>query len=232
MASTATYNFNPPISNLTLMAFARVGIRRTEITTQHMADVDTESNLLQVEISNKVPNAWTAELLSITLQSGVATYDLPQRLVAIRDAYLTVSNGGVSTDRVIWGLSTQEYDAQPNKTQQAVPTMFFMNRLITPTITMWPVPDDSSDYILNIRMMSQLQDSSLSGGTTLNMPYRFIDVFVAGLAHRLSRIYAKDQEQLRKQDYMEAWSNASAQDLDDNISMLISPDLSGYYGRR
>ena len=214
-----------------MSAFARIGIRRTEITAQHMADADLESNLLQVEISNKVPNAWTAELYTQVLTAGNATYTLPYRLVAIRDAYITVASGGVSTDRVIWPLSTQEYDSQPNKTQQAQPTSFWMNRLITPTITMWPVPDSNATYTLNIRMMSQLQDASMQSGSTLNMPFRFLDVFVSGLAHRMARIYARDQEAMRKADYMEAWANAAAQDVDDNVGIYVGIDTSGYWRR-
>lgn len=196
-----------------------------------MADVDVESNLLQVEINNKQPNAWKAELYTQELTAGTATYTLPQRLIAIRDAYLTTTSGGVSTDQAIWPLSTMEYDYQPNKTQQGVPTSYWMNRLITPTITMWPVPDDNATYTLNVRMMSQIENANLASGTTLDMPYRFLDVFVAGLAHRMARIYAKDQEMMRKQDYLEAWANAAAQDLDDNVTMTIAPDFSGYYAR-
>lgn len=194
-----------------------------------MADANVEGNLLQVEMGNKQPNAWSAELYTQALTAGTATYTLPARLIAIRDAYLTTTSGGTSTDQVIWPLSTQEYDAQSNKTQQAVPTAYWMNRLITPTITMWPVPDDSATYTLNLRMMSQIDDMSLVSGTTLDMPYRFLDVFVAGLAHRMARIYARDQEQMRKADYMEAWANAAAQDLDDNVGMMVSPNFSGYY---
>ena len=106
-----------------------------------------------------------------------------------------------------------------------------MDRQITPTITMWPVPDSNATYVLKIRMMSQLQDVSMSSGTTLNMPFRFLDVFVSGLAHRMSRIYARDQEQMRKADYLEAWANAAAQDVDDCVGMYVALDTSGYWRR-
>lgn len=231
MASTGTYAYGPAASNLTLVAFSRIGIRRTEITAQHMTDADSEGNLLQVEMGNKQPNAWSAELYTQMLTASTATYTLPTRLVAIRDAYLTTTSGGVSTDQAIWPLSTMEYDYQSDKTQEGVPTSYWMNRQIIPTITMWPVPDDSATYTLNIRLMAQIQDMSLASGATLNMPYRFLDVFVAGLAHRMARIYAKDQEVLRKADYQEAWANAAAQDLDDNVSITVAPDFSNYYIR-
>lgn len=229
MASTGTYAYNPAAANLTMVAFARIGLRRTALTAQHLSDAETEGNLLQVEIGNKQPNAWKQELYAIPLVEGTATYTLPSRLIAIRDAYVTITSGGVSTDQIVWALSTYEYDSQANKTQQAVPTAYWMNRLITPTITMWPVPDGNATYTLNVRMLSQVQDMAFAGGAQLDMPYRFLDVFVAGLAHRMSRIYARDQEQLRKMDYIDAWANAAAQDVDDNVGLTIAPDTSGYW---
>jgi hypothetical protein len=232
MATTGTYAFNPAASNLLLTAFGRIGIRSPEITDQHLADAEVEGNLLQVEIGNKQPNAWSAELYTQVLTAGTATYTLPTRLIAIRDAYLTTAfSSGDSNDTVLWPLSTQDYDSQSSKSIQGVPTSYWMNRLITPTITMWPVPNDSATYTLNLRIMTQVHDATIRNGYTLDMPYRFLDVWVAGMAHRMSRIYAPNVEALRKADYQEAWANAAAQDLDDNVTMSIGPDFSGYFKR-
>ncbi len=229
MTSTATYAYNPAASNLTLVAFGRIGIRRTEITAQHMADADNESNLLQVEMSNKNPNMWRSELYTQALTAGTATYTLPARLIAMQAAYITTTTGGTSVDRIIWPLSAFEYAALPDKTVEAPPTCYWYNRQITPTITLWQVPDDAATYTLNLRICSQIQDASLASGATLDMPFRFLDVFVAGLAHRLSRIYAPDKEMARKADYMESWANAASQDVDDQVCMFVMPDFSGYY---
>lgn len=194
-----------------------------------MADVDVESNLLQVEMGNKVPNMWRQEIYSITLVQGTATYNLPPRTVGIRDAYMTTSSGGVDQDRVVWPLSASDYDAQSDKTQQAPPQSYYCQKSITPTITTWPVADGNATYTLNVRLMTQMQDVSLTSGTTLDMPYRWLDVFVAGLAHRLSRIYAPDKEMARKADYLDAWANAAALDVEDNVSIYISPSFAGYW---
>lgn len=214
---------------MVLVAFGRLGMRRGELVTEHFANADVEMNLLQVEISNKTPNAWTASLYSISLVQDTATYSLPANLVAIRDVYMSVSSGGVSTDRIMWPMSTVDYDNQPNKTQQGVPTAYWMNRLISPTITMWQVPDGNATYTLNVRMLSQVEDASMRSGSTLNLPYRFLDVFVAGLAHRMSRIYKPEVEALRRQDYLDAWMNAASQDVDDNVSISITPTLGSYF---
>jgi len=228
MASSGTYAYNPAASNLVLSAYGRIGIRRTEITAQHMADAETESNLVQVKLSNQQPNLWTDELYTVTLVEGTATYTLPARLIAIQAAYITTSNGGVSSDRIMWPLSTFEYAALPSKTTEGVPTSYWLNMQITPQISFWPVPDANATYTLNLRMVRQIQDVSLPGGANLDMPYRWLDVFVAELAYRLSRIYAADKEAARKQDAQEAWDNASREDQ-EKVPNYIQPDLSGYY---
>lgn len=231
MASTSTYAYSPAASNLTLISFGRIGIKRAEITTQHMEDAANEANLLQVDLSNRQPNLWRTEVFEIELEEGVATYDLPVRLVAIQDLYLRTESDGANTetDRILWPMSFLEYDAQANKTTQAPPTSYLINKTMAPSITFWQVPDMDDTYTAHVRLLSQPQDVSLRSGYTLDMPYRFLDVFVSGLAHRLARIYAKELEQARKLDYQEAWAAAANTDTMDSVGMAISPSFDGYY---
>lgn len=228
MSSSGQYQFNPAASNLTLVAFGRIGIRRTEITSQHMADADNEANLVQVKLANKQPNLWTDELYTQVLTEGVATYTLNSRLIAIQAAYLTTTSGGVSTDRIIWPYSTFEFSAIPDKTTQGQPTSYWYNRQITPQITFWPVPDASATYTLNLRVCRQIQDVVLTSGTTLDLPYRWLDVYVADLAHRLSRIYAPDKEMIRKADSDEAWAIAATEDQED-VPIMFQPAMDAYF---
>lgn len=211
-----------------LTAFGRLGIRRTEITAQHLADAENEANLLQVNLSNRQPNLWTDELYTQALTESTATYTLNARLIAIQAAYLTTTSGGVSTDRLLWPYSTFEYAAIPDKTQEGPPTAYWYNRQITPEMTLWPVPDGNATYTLKMRVCRQIQDVSLTSGTTLDLPYRWLDVYVADLAHRLSRIYAPALEQARKADAAEAWANAATEDQ-ERVPLYISMSTQGYY---
>jgi hypothetical protein len=230
VASSGTYAYGPAASNLVLAAFARIGIRRTEITAQHMADAEQESNLVQVKLSNLQPNLWTDELYEQVLTASDGDYDLNARLIAIQAAYITTELNGVSTDRIIWPLSTFEYAAMPNKTQEGPPTSYWYDRKITPTIKLWPVPDDAATYTLKLRVCRQIQDVTIPGGVTLDLPYRWLDVFVADLAYRLARIYAPDKEAARKVDAAEAWTNAATEDQ-ERVPMYICPVGMGGYWR-
>lgn len=191
MATTSTYDYNPATSNLLLTALGRALIRREMITTQVLADAQNEINLLQSSWSNVQPMLWTDELYSVTLSPGQQSITLPARLIAIQSAYLTTQYNGsdASQDRIIWALSNFEYSAVPNKTQQGAPTSYWMNRQVQPEIFFWPVPDASATYIFNTRIVSQIQDASLPGGSNLNLPFRFLDAWVAEMAARMAAIY-------------------------------------------
>jgi hypothetical protein len=47
MANSGTFLFNPPIGTLTINAFSRCQIKRTEILAEHMENAWMEANLLQ-----------------------------------------------------------------------------------------------------------------------------------------------------------------------------------------
>lgn len=229
MATTGTYAFAPAASSLTLTAFNRIGIRPTEVTAMHLADAATEANLLQVALGANQPNLWRSEIYDIELDEGTAEYDLPARMIAVQDIYMTTTSGGASSDRILFPLTLYEYDAQPNKTQEAPPTAYLIKKTLSPTITFWQVPDQDDTYTAHVRILSQMQDASQISAATLDMPYIYLDVYVAGLAHRLARIYAPDKEALRKQDYMEALAIAAKTDTQDNTSIYVQPAFGGYY---
>lgn len=228
MSTTGLYQFNPAASNLTLVAFGRIGIRRTEITAQHLADADVEANLIQVKISNLQPNLWRSELYTQALTASTATYTLPARMIAIQAAYISIDSG-TTYDRIIWPYSVFEYASIPNKEQEGPPTAYWYDRQITPQITLWPVPDDAADYTLKLRIISQPQDVSQANGLNVDMPYRWLDLYVSDLAYRMSRIYARDLEQQRKIDAAEAWANAATEDQ-ERVPLMLNCNTGSYYG--
>lgn len=229
MTATGTYNFGPAIANLTLAAFGRIQIRPPEITAQHLASADVEANLVQVAIGNRQPLLWRQEIFEIELAEDDEEYALPTRLIAIRDAYLTTTVSNVSTDRVVWPLSATEYDALPDKTLAAPPQSYMVTKAMSPTVKVWPVPDADDRYTLKLRILSQIQDASLRGGTTLDLPYRALDVWVAGLAHRMARVWKPELEVQRKADYEDAWRDFTSSDVEDGVPLYVSPSFSAYY---
>lgn len=228
MTSSGTYDFGPANSEFVLNAFDRIQIKPSAILIEHMRRASIEANLLLVEWANRGVNLWKTELQTVALTQGAATYTLPARTVSILVAYISVTDSGVTTDRVVGGISTYEYGAMPNKATQAPPTSYWFNRQIIPQITLWPVPDLDSTYTLKLQTMVQVQDAALTSGQTPDLPYRWYDAFTAGLAHRLARIYKPEIEDKRKLDYVESWQFAASEDTED-VPYYITPGLSAYY---
>jgi len=236
-----TYLFAPSVGEVLLMAFARLQIEPTAITVQHIQHARNEANLLQVEWSNSGPNLWTVDLQTIQLTQGVCTYPVDPATVMILDCYVSLNSSdfspnwnnpdfnttaGPRTDLIITPMSRSEYAAMPIKTQQERPTGFWFDRLISPTITFWPVPDQ--DYQCGFYRFRQVQDVNPANVGLPEVTYLALDALVAGMAYRLSRIYAPALEAMRKADYKEAWGIFADQNT-ENADLYITPGLNSYY---
>lgn len=231
MTSSGTRTFNPPNSSLVLAAYERIGIRSPSFRQEHMFSAKNELNFLLSEMSNLQPNLWEITLTSTSLTSGTATYTLDSKIVMVLDAYISTSFGTTSqTDIYLNPLSRTEYAVIAQKQTAGQPTQYWFDRQIVPTLTLWPVPNSSTTWELSYYSCNTIQDANLAGGETLDVPYRWLDAVVAGLSHRLSRIYAPQLEAIREKDAEKAWSRAAAQDT-ENVGFKISPSLGGYYRR-
>lgn len=228
MVSSGTYNFSMSNGDAIIAAYARLQIRRTALLSEHYVDAIKEANFLLSEIANKQPNLWTSEQTIITLIPGTATYALLPQNVMILSAFIRTTQGTQTNDRIISPVSTTEYASYPNKASQGFPTVYWFDRQISPAITLWYVPDSTQTYTLYLQIVSQIQDANLPSGETPQIPYRFFDLFVAGLSYRLAKIYKPELEQIRKADYMESWQVAQTQDT-ENVNLYVNPGLQGYF---
>ena len=147
----------------------------------------------------------------------------------VLDAYVTTNNSGQSVDRIILPVSRTEYASYPNKTQQGFPTIYWFDRLISPTVTIWPVPNTSNGpSTLSYYAVTQVQDSNYTGGQTVDIPYRWLEAFANGLAYRLARIWNPPLVQMLKPEADESYAIAAQQDT-EYVSMYVSPMVSGYW---
>lgn len=228
MTSSGTWDFQLSNGDAVIAAYSRLQIYRTALLSEHYKDAQKEANFLMAEIANRQPNLWTSETSSFTLTPSQATYTLDAKNIMILAAYIRTTDGTNTNDRIISPISTTEYAAYPNKSQEGFPTVFWFDRQITPTITLWFVPDSNQTYELFLQIVNQIEDVNLANQETPQLPYRFFDLFVAGLAYRLARIYKPELEAIRKADYAEAWLWAGTQDT-ENVPMYIAPGLRNYF---
>jgi len=229
MTTSGTTAYNPSLGELTLYAFNLCGVRNTALAQEHMSSARTAANLMLSSWSNRGVNLWKVDLVTVPLVTGTSTYAVDSSTVMILDAYVTNTGNGQNIDRIILPVSRTEYASYPNKQQQGFPTIYWFDRLISPTVTIWPVPNTSNGPTsLSYYRVSQVQDSNFTGGQTIDIPYRWLDAFATGLAARLSMVWAPAISQMLKPAADEAYNIAAQQDT-EYVSMYISPQISGYY---
>ncbi len=226
VTTSGSYDFNPSNAEIIAQAFSRIGIRRTSILPQHVQDAVMELNTLFSRLNNMGPNLWTVDLQSIPLLQGSATYSVPAETIMVLDCYLRYGNPPI--DRILYPLSRTEYASLSNKTTQGFPSQFWFDRLVSPTITFYLTPDGNGPYVAYYYRFRQIQDSKIANDEVAEIPNRWIDAVIAGLAHRMSRIYAPQLEQIRKMDADEAWNVAATQDT-ENVPLMIMPATGGYW---
>lgn len=229
MATTGTFAYAPSTGEVVLTAYSRIGIRGPALLAEHMTMARSESNLMQMQWSNKGPNLWAVDLVTVPLLAGISTYTVAPETIMILDAYITTLPATPNPqDRLILPISRSVYASYPDKANLAPPTVFWFDRLIAPTITVWPTPDLSTTYTLKYYRYRQIQDAALTSGLNLEIPALWLDAATAGLSHRLSRHFAPSLEAQRKVDAMEAYQIAADQNV-ENAPMTLVPMLGSYW---
>jgi hypothetical protein len=217
--------FAPTLSELGIDIWERVGVQANQLTVTHLASMRRSMNLVLARWANRGVNLWRVAQSSVTLQQGVATYPLAITVIEMLDSYISATN---ASDRVITPVSRATYAALPNKLTQGMPTIMWFDRTITPSVTLWPVPDGSATYTLNYFTLSQVGDMDPAMGQTPAIPYRFLEAYCAGVAAMLAQKYTDPQRAIALDGYAkETFSEATMEDVERVTSTLV-PDFSGY----
>ena len=214
MATSGTQVFNLDLSEIVEEAFERCG---AELRTGYDLRTARRSlNLLFADWANRGINMWTIEQGSITLVPGTATYNLPIYTVDLMEQVIRTGAGNASTqaDLNITRISVSTYATIPNKLTQARPIQVYIDRISpTPTITVWPTPDNSQTYTFVYWRLRRIQDAG-GGVNTMDVPFRFLPCMIAGLASYLSLKVpgGLERAQMLQAQYDAAWDLAAGED--------------------
>jgi hypothetical protein len=218
MALSGSTDFEPNVAEFVEEAFERCGL---ELRTGYDLKTARRSiNIMLAEWANRGLNQWTIEQDTQTVTQGTAEYTLNSNVIDILDVVLRRTTNGVQTDISIDRLSRSSYLNIPNKTTQSMPSQWFLDKLISPVLKVWPTPDNSTDILVFNKLVRM--DDADSGTNTLDMPFRFYPCFAAGLAYYIAIKRAPEKVQLLKQAYEEEFERAMSTD-EDKASFRIRP---------
>ncbi len=216
MAVSGSKNFELDVNDYIEEAFERCGVMAQ--TGYDLKSAKRSLNLMLADWANRGLNQWTIEQTTISLTQGTGDYALGADTIDILSAVVRRSNTDYSIDRI----SRDDYLSIPNKTQQARPSQFFVDRQINPTLKLWPIPENSTDVVIVDKLMRM--DDADTQTNTLEIPFRFYPCLAAGLAYYLAIKRAPDRVQLLKAVYEEEFERAASEDR-DRASFNVQPTL-------
>jgi len=238
MTTSGTTSFNLDLNNLVEEAFERCG---SEIRTGYELRTARRSlNLLTAEWANRGVNLWTIEQGEVAMVQGQVSYELPIDTVDLLEHVIRTGTGQNQSDLTITRISVSTYATIPNKLAQGRPIQVWVDRqsgatyppggrpegtnpstgVDHPQIYVWPTPDQSNYYTFVYWRMRRVQDAG-NGTTTQDIPFRFLNCMVAGLAYFLSMKIAPDRMASLKAQYDEQWKFAAEEDRDKSAVRFV-----------
>ena len=151
---------------------------------------------------------------STTISADPSLLDA-QSAVDVLEAVVRRSGSDIGISRISRG----DYLDTPDKTTQGRPSQFYIDRLITPSITVWPSPENSTDQLIYYRIR-RIEDAD-AGVNTADIPFRFLPCLTAGLAYYLSMKKAPQLLPTLKAVYDEEFMRAASEDSERTALRLV-----------
>jgi len=205
ITDTATAVTVDDVSSITVDDVIRIEHEQMTVTA-----IDTTTKILTV---TRASNSTTAAAHTASV-NGVST-----------KVFLTssVATTGVTSDLSVSRVSRSEYLAIPSKTTNGRPTQFYYNRQTTPTVSLWPSPDDATQVFV-YNYVDRIEDAK-DLANIADAPYRFLPCLVAGVAYYVSMKKAPERVQLLKNVYEEEFQRAADEDT-NRVSLKLQPSIS------
>ena len=216
MAVSSSVDFELDVAEYIEEAFERCGL---EVRTGYdLKSAKRSLNLMLAEWANRGLNQWTIAQRTLSLVQGTSAYPLGADVIDILS--VVVQRDG--TDFSLSRLSRDSYLSIPNKTTQSRPNQFFLDRQVTPSLKIWPVPENNTDVIF-YNALTRMDDAD-TYINTVDMPFRFYPCLAAGLAYYIAVKRAPQRVQLLKAMYEEEFERAMTEDR-DRASFNVVPQF-------
>ena len=222
-SAVATYPLGAITMSVAASGSFSIGETITGGTSSATAEIITKPSATTFTITVPVGTFAAAETITgsssaatTTVSAAVSLVDC-QSTVDILEVVLRRSGEDIGVTRV----RRQEYLTTPTKTTQGRPTQVYIDRQITPTLTVWPTPENSTDSLIYYRV-KRIEDADAATNNP-DIPFRFLPCLVAGLAFHISLKKAPQRTQILKAFYEEEFERAASQDIEHGIPLRLVP---------
>jgi len=219
MATSGTTDFNLSIDDLIEEAFERCGMRMTN--GYQLTSARRSLNILFLDWANRGLNLWTIEQAIYQLTPGTNEISLTPDTVNVLSAVIRDYSQSPSTDITIDRISREEYLNVPDKTTQARPAQYYVQRTNVPKVFFYPAANQNYGFVYY--RIRRIQDAGAYTNTA-DVNFRFLPCLASGLAYQLSLKYAPERTQGLKAFYEEDFSRAAMEDR-DTASVSFVPQL-------
>jgi len=217
MATSGTRAFNLDVATAIEEAYELAGL---EARTSYDAVTARRSlNIMFADWSNRGIQMWEVSKVELTLTEGDNDYSINAYDIDILDAYIQRTVNGVVTDYTLDRVDRNEYVGIPNKATKARPTEFWLERLKTPVIHLYPTPENSTDKLIYYSWQ-RIEDASASA-QDVDIPSRFMTCLASGLAYYLCLKKNTQKLPIIKQQYEQDLANALKYDEDRSSIRLV-----------
>jgi hypothetical protein len=179
------------------------------------------------EWANKGLNMFTYSEETQLLTYGVGSYFLGADIVDVIEQVVQLPPYGTSPTISRLNVTRVSISTQATRTNPTVtgrPTEVYYHRGTDGiTANVWPLPGDGGPYTLVYHVLRRIEDAGAFTNTG-DFPFRFLPVFVSGLAYYIAQKKRRDDPNLvqtLKAEYAEAWQAASEEDRDRSTLKIV-----------
>jgi|TARA_R110000744_G_scaffold93170_1_gene179995 hypothetical protein len=217
MATSGTRAFSLDVATAIEEAYELAGL---EARTSYDAVTARRSmNIMFADWSNRGIQMWEIAKQEITLTEGTSEYTLNSFDIDILDVYIERTDNGVTTDLGLDRIDRNEFINIPNKTTKARSTDYWLERLKSPVIHLYPTPENSTDKLIYY-VWRTIEDANAQVND-IDIPTRFMPCLVSGLAYYLCLKKNVQKLTIMKEQYEQDLRNAIRYDEDRSPLRIV-----------
>ena len=217
MATSGTRTFGLDVATAIEEAYELAGLEAR--TSYDSVTARRSMNVMFADWSNRGIQMWEIVKVELSLTKGTNEYTINSFDIDILDAYIQRTVSNTVTDLVVDRIDRNEYISIPNKSTQARPTQYWLERLKSPVIHLYPTPENSTDKLIYY-VWRTIEDSA-AHVNDVDIPTRFAACLVSGLAYYLCLKKNIQKVPLLKQQYEEDLARAIAYDEDRSPLKIV-----------